>query len=179
MDRRLLQELVWPAAAGNVAWALLTLVTSNLGNSELTGNEWARILTLVLVSFYLAKDWKYSYDIKEIEVSVWYNIADFIHVVSIVVFAIAVEMPLSEQNMAWILGGVFVLTAVGNLLGVWDLQPPPDSNWKERFLMTGCNLVGIIVLCIGKAAPIDPLEWSLATAIAMVLISRGIVENGY
>ena len=87
MAKRLLQELVWPAAAGNVAWALFTIAIQEPWSQ----NTVARVLVLIFLAIYLAVEWL-RIALLRFEPSILYWIFDGVHILTIVVFAIATQL---------------------------------------------------------------------------------------
>lgn len=84
--RDLLPELAWPAAAGNVAWALFTVFTLERPGKHLA----SRLCILLVLSIYLSVDWIWT------KTELWrlkphYWIADSVHILTIVLLALATQ----------------------------------------------------------------------------------------
>jgi len=55
----LFQDLIWPAAAGNVAWSFFTMA---VGEKWLDPGVPARLLVIFLLAIYLGVDWMRTTD---------------------------------------------------------------------------------------------------------------------
>ena len=158
-QQTLLQNLVWPAAAGNVAWALFTLLVRNSGSLD-EGGVLARALVLLLTFSYLTTSWRRLHYLDEI--NPWYMFFDLVHISTIVAFAIAVES--NKPWLEWALCVVFISALVSHLIGAWH------KEWPKRFFLAVANLVGLGVV-LGASAIVEPSShWHLSLAIFVVAL---------
>jgi hypothetical protein len=168
--KALSQDLIWPAAAGNVAWAFFTVLL----NERLTdANVWARLAALFLLAIYLAGEWLRNR--KLTQVKAWYWIADAAHVTSIVVFAIATHL-----NKDWLecaLLAVFLIAAAGQVTGAWD--DPVTGNLTKRWALGGANMLGAAVLYGSYALPVCPYPWNLPAARVVALTAWFCVQRKF
>jgi hypothetical protein len=161
----LFQNLIWPAAAGNVAWAFFTV---SLGEAY-TNPNFARLAVLFLLAVYLASNWLRTRERSDFKPSYW--IADAGHVLSIVVFAIAVQLnDLYGEN--WLICSltiVFGVSIIGHLSGV--LEEPGEKSWCKRLLLAGSNAVGPGLLFGSYLFFAQPFPYNLPVAVAAVLMA--------
>ena len=159
--KNLFQNLVWPAAAGNVAWALVTLAITEPWKET---NVLPRLVVLLLLAVYLTVGWLRI----PTEPRPGYWIADFIHILTIIVFAIATQL-----NKSWLecsLFSIFTVTTAGHLLGAW-------VTTRDRFWLAGGNALGMVVLFISHWWFTNPYPWNLPAAIGVVLVAWGIIRS--
>jgi hypothetical protein len=157
----LFKDLIWPAAAGNVAWALLQIVVSPAPHKELV----LRVVLLSLVAVYLAIDWSRSKSLAVKTVRYW--VADFVFVSGIVIFAIALASDKTEAFLESSLASVFLVGGLAHVLGAWETGEKP--NWWRRFSLAGCGFGGILALGTGRIICRGPSLWTVLVALALVL----------
>ena len=159
----LFKELIWPAAAGNVAWALLQIVVSPMPHQQII----SRGLILFLVAAYLVTDWcrSKSLDVKTVR----YWVADFLLVSGMVIFAIALAAYKSEAFLELSLGAVFLTGTIAHVFGAWETTEKP--SWPRRLSLASCGFVGILALSVGRFLFLKPSFCTLLTALATVLAS--------
>ena len=139
---KLFQNVIWPAAAGNVAWAFFTVIATE-GTS---GDSWAKLATLFFLAIYLGADWMdresmlTSHLLKS-----YYWIPDVFLAPAIVAFAIAAEgnLPMAK----WALAAVFVAALFGHISGLW--KPLTQNVPYRRGSLIAMNLLGLIILVGG------------------------------
>lgn len=161
--QELFKNLIWPAAAGNVAWSVFALaIAPDCGAKHVC----ARLVVLFLLAGYLT----YSYTRLPRTGNVGYWIADGLHVLAIVVFALAVE-----SNRTWIevpLYCVFAVTIVGHLSGVFL----KSDKCEERFYLAGCSLLGVVVLWGIPRIVEGLIPWHLPIAVGTTLVAWSITN---
>ncbi len=161
-DRReLFLGLIWPAAAGNVAWALLqTVLDSNTRGPV----NWAHLVVLGLLVIYLSVDWLRTKK-AEIGDSSLYWIFDSLLVLSIAWLSIALQIPRGDFFLTCSLGGVFAVAILGHLLGAW--KKTGEKNWP-RFTLAACGFLGLILLAGGYCSH-QVSQWNLVLSFGTVL----------
>lgn len=142
---KLFQDLIWPAVAGNVAWAFFTVATSE---------KWCgpgvipRLIALSLMAIYLCYEWLTT-DIEKDNLKETYWVGDILHTTFIILFAIMIQNPENWENLSpfsctnLILPLFFVVTIGGHLSKVWE--PKNKSNPCYRWKLAGNSFIGIIV----------------------------------
>jgi peptidoglycan/LPS O-acetylase OafA/YrhL len=169
---KLFQNLIWPAVAGNVAWAFFSIAI---------GEKWKdigvapRLLSLLLLAIYLCYDWTTT-DVVKDRLKHNYWIGDAFHTVTIVVFAISAQSKDLWDNIDaswtnWTLIIVYLTTAIGHLTGIWE---PEDVNskrkWKARIILAGFCLIGVVVYIFSPLFFDVNTLWHLPISIASILI---------
>jgi len=155
----LFQDLIWPAAAGNVAWSFFTIA---IGEDRLSPGVAARLSVIFLLAIYLAVDWLRTAETVT-TLKPWFWIADAPLSASVVIFAIATQM-----NKPWLgnsLTALFLIGVVGHLVGAWEPTGNVAYRSLKRLVLAGANAVGCIVLIL-----IGSSDWRLPIALASVLV---------
>jgi hypothetical protein len=155
----LFQDLIWPAAAGNVAWSFFTMA---VGEKWLDPGVPARLLVIFLLAIYLGVDWMRTTDTVK-TLKGWFWIADAPHSASVVVFAIATQM-----NKSWLggaLAAMFVIGVIGHLIGAWEPTGTVNNLWRKRLILAVVNAAGLIPLILLPQA-----DWRLPVALGLVLV---------
>lgn len=164
---KLFKELVWPAAAGNVAWAFLQLL---LDPPE--ANRWPYRTLLLLIAIYLAIDWLRSASTDDRTWKYWWG--DFGLIVGIVVLAIATQAGRSQAFLHGTLAIVFGAAAFLHLIGVWEGKEELDEVSKKhrrhtRYYMASCALMGLVILAGRYLAYRELRPWTLPISFGVVL----------
>jgi hypothetical protein len=139
---RLFQNVMWPAAAGNVAWAFFTVIATE-GTS---GDSCAKLVTLFFLAIYLGADWMDRESMLTSNLlQSYYWIPDVFLAPAIVAFAIAAEgnLPMAK----WALAAVFVAALFGHISGLW--KPLTKDVPYRRGSLIAMNLLGLIILVGG------------------------------
>ncbi len=168
LRKAILQDLVWPAAAGNVAWSFVTIAVTDWS----TSGACARLLVLALFAWYLGFDWSRIPKLIDEEVKSRYFIFDLCVVFAIVVFAIAISQPPDRAwPKAWIetsLAMVFLVAIVGHLTGVWETTKRRNRSLSCR--LAGANALGVLMLGVSHWAFGRLYPWNLVAALLSVLV---------
>jgi hypothetical protein len=159
----LFQGLIWPAVAGNVAWAFFSVAVSEDWDCTVC----ARLTALSLVALYLILDWMRGEAVraKLIAVKSYWWVADLLLACAIATFAIATQ----DRNVApkrwvdWSLAAIFAVAACGHLAGVWE---GVRKDWRSFVRMNGLG-AGVVLL-------VPVLGWNLClwhrpVAVALVV----------
>lgn len=170
--KKLFQNLIWPAVAGNVAWSFFTIA---IYESWTADGVIPRLLALLLLSVYLCFDWTTT-DVENDKLKDWYWVGDAFSAVTIAVFAITASKSELWDNVTytswvyWILISVFVVIIFWHLMGAWEPDNlAADKKWGGRLKLAGINLLGIITyMALAELLPSKGL-WHLPASILIVL----------
>jgi hypothetical protein len=159
----LFQNLIWPAAAGNVAWAFFTVAVQEKWAER---GVRARLVVLCMLAVYLAANWMVtSSERYRLKPRHW--VAEAFQSVTIVVFAIATQL-----RMAWLdcsLAAVFFVTIAGHIAGLWEPTGKIEQRFKKRTFLAGINGLGLLlVLTLPYSLPKGSL-WELPIAMGPVV----------
>ena len=85
--QKLFQNLIWPAVAGNIAWAFFSLIITK--SDTITDiSVYTRLIVLFFLAIYLGEDWLTTEKESEfLKKNYW--IGDAFHVMPISIFAIS------------------------------------------------------------------------------------------
>lgn len=187
---RLLQNVIWPAVAGNVAWSLMNVFFV----VPLSDKDWYwRVLALVTASIYLAADWLYfeqPNNIRGPKAAVFEGVSAMF----IAFFALAVGQPTPTGGVALLTtvpvsvfaGAIFSVSFVGLLSGAWTEEnknpkkgyPPLHSNK----VLIAWNLVGLVIVgvqLLGTYFGIFVVSAFAASAVALIVVVSGWLWNVY
>lgn len=156
--KNLFHNLIWPAAAGNVAWAFFTVA---IEESWAESAVLARLSLLLVLSVYLASDWiATEKEFHRLKPHYW--VGDAFHMPTIVVLAIATQM-----NSPWIscaLAVVLLVDMLGHGSTVWEPMGPIRRPWQMRLALFSINAVGLFILAVGEVL-YDGSLWHLPIAL--------------
>jgi hypothetical protein len=105
------------------------------------------------------------------EESLKYWVADGLHLITVIVFALAVQL-----NKDWLfcsLASIFVVAIIGHLSGVW--VKPDKPRWAERLWLAGASGLGLVVIIFASILRIQD-TWIPPIALAATLIAWYIVR---
>lgn len=169
---KLFQNLIWPAVAGNVAWAFFSIaITENWTDKGVL----PRLLSLLLLAIYLCYDWTTT-DVEGDNLKKNYWIGDAFHTSAIVIFAIAAQsknlwISIDDSWVKWALVIVFSTSVIGHLCGSWEPSTVKSENlWSARFKLAGINLLGIIFYIFIPLLIESNSLWHLPISIIIVLL---------
>lgn len=173
--KALFDDLIWPAAAGNVAWSFLQVAIGDESHHRLM-----RLALLFFLAFYLAIDWFRSKSLDGKTRCYW--VADAIHISSIVTYGVAVAAYKSASFLGYALAVIFGIAVIGHLVGAWEVVEQP-RNWCHRVMLTSCGLVGLGILFFGRSASVGGSLQTLLIAFLTVLIAwvsvRVLIAGGF
>ena len=159
-------SILWPAAAGNVAWSILTLVLSE--SADRPSHLMARIAILVVLAAYLSLEWlrrPATLDTKK------QMIFSGLHVATISALAIATAIGRSPEFLAWTLAVLLSGTCIGHLVHTWEKD-------RTTYLLATSNAAGIAVLiwCSVLRPALPEALWPVPVAALVVLLAWGCVR---
>lgn len=158
---RLFQDLIWPAAAGNVVWSLAQLIVNPPAKDRYPSG-----VLLLLTGAYLVIDWLRSDSATE---KTWkYRLGDAILVTGVVVLALAVQYK-NQLVLHLILSAVFAAAVILHLLGAWER--PRRRRWLRRWCMAGCGLLGLLIIGVSYVLFGRPIPWTLPVSFLTVLLA--------
>lgn len=160
--KALFQSVVWPAVAGNVAWAFFTIAIEKWNKTGIA----PVLAVLALAAVYLALDWIQTENVRN-SLRSYYWIGDLFLAPAITVFAIGTQ--LQVQWIEWSLSAVFAIAAAGHFLGAWEPKNEPAESGR-RFTLTWINALGIVPLQMNVwPFRLPPYSWHLPASVALVI----------
>jgi len=162
--KNLFQNLIWPAAAGNVAWAFFTVAVQETWAAP---GVFARLAVLLVLAVYLAIDWM-STESELDHLKHWYWVADAFHVVAIV--ALAITTQLNTRLFAGSLVAVYLTTITGHLVGAWESTGEVQKRWRSRALLASTSAVGLTLMLGLPYVVTAGTLWHLPISMAITLI---------
>ena len=155
----LLQNLIWPAVAGNVSWSFFTvLVSEPIQFPDVCG----RLTALFLLSVYLLITY-----IKSNKEGYEENMFDIFYSIMIVLCAVSINA--KSKYMEIILIALFMVSAIGHWTGRW--MPSTVATTKKgirKALVGSINLSGAVI-CLGLRKMDYNLNLSISMATVLVL----------
>lgn len=127
---RFLTDIAWPAVAGNVIWAMATLLLTD--NEKLSLCFFCRAASLFALAAYLVVGW--SQTVQASSLSRNYLAFDFLHLATIVWVALAVQLQSSNLHIG--LASLFVCLVVGHAVGAWR-----TGCWYANAMPSGLGLI--------------------------------------
>ena len=161
--KRLFHNVVWPAVAGNVAWAFFTVLEEAKWCDQAF---WIRLASLMAVGVYLAADWCNT-DAVFSEINPKYWVADAFLAPALAVFAIATQAHNSWS--AYAIAFAFAAAIVGHRFGAWDKASKAPSPMRKRYTLAGINASGLVILGAGACLGPPYMAWSIPVAITLVV----------
>jgi hypothetical protein len=111
----LFQSVIWPAVAGNVAWALFTVAVLEFDQNP-RSFYFERLVLLAIMAAYLFLDWSNTERIKG-SLRPYYWVADAFLASAIAALAIATQAQKGEGR--WFLVAVFGAAFGGQICNAW------------------------------------------------------------
>jgi hypothetical protein len=158
----LFQSVIWPAVAGNVAWAIFTVAVLEFGENP-RSFYFERLALLVTVTAYLFLDWTNTEKIKS-NLKRYYWVADAPLASAIAALAIAAQARTGEGW--WFLVAVFVVAGSGQIANAW-VKSDSDRGWNKRRWWIGLYVVASALAIFGGTTP---WGWHLVLAAGVVVI---------
>jgi hypothetical protein len=160
-----LKDVAYPAVAGNLAWAFVTLAIDSGAKIDAI----PRLGVLFVLTIYFSAEWYRSKEIEVKTVGLW---LDLLFVLCMVWFAIGTQANKGSPGIALII--ILLIIGLGHLLEVWL----PVGRGKGNTPHGITSLVAAAVL--GSAWYVDgSWNWALAlVAICVVLAVWAIVRQG-
>jgi len=169
---KLLQNLIWPAVAGNVVWAFFTVAIAKWSKFSDDGFlVLAQLVALAFLGLYLAADWLYT--VKKngnMRPCCWPF--DAFLAIAIAVSAIA----LSQDNAAiqvakCTMALAFLIAAIGHCFGAWETIEGTNYKDNNKWLAI-INLSGLAILFIFSLElfSIENDLWPLSIAIVFAVV---------
>lgn len=136
--RNLYENVFWPAAAGNVAWAFCTLW---IKDQQATG--W-RLAILLVFALYLAAGWLQLKAAEDGEIRNWFWPFEALHLFFLCMASISAVERLGEaSDLPWWLTGYFLVTIAGHAMGAWRFSA---NGMGVSWALVVANACGVAVL---------------------------------
>lgn len=169
----LLHNLIWPAVAGNVAWAFFTvLITEVLVTKEnIAPLIFGRLAALLLLSVYLIIVYIRS------EAGTGHTF-DMLHAVSIILCAISFQSPnVSSLLMTTFLIALFIIAALGHWTGRWIPNTVKQKIRLKKFKVGLINFIGAVLCGLLTMCFKDEENYNLSISMGVILILWLIFRN--
>jgi hypothetical protein len=162
----LFEGLLWPAAAGNVLWSLVALITLETKPSAYLFVT--RAAVLLLLGLYLCLEWIRNYRSLPKPITWQFWLFDLFHLLAVAWAAIATYegSPLLVNALV----AYFIVTGTGHLSGAY--KHAQDTR-KETVELASINYLGIAVIYAGALAGFDyqaSMQWTLPLSLSIVII---------
>lgn len=170
--KTLLHDLIWPAVAGNVAWAFFTVLITEVlvTEKDILPLIFGRLTALLLLSVYLVIVYVRS-------VAGTGHIFDILHAISIILCAISFQSIGSDSLMTPFLITLFIIAALGH----WTARWIPDSVTKKKglkkFKVGLINFSGAALCFILPKGIGDDNNYNLSLSMGVVLALWVIFRN--
>lgn len=160
VQKKVLYQLVWPAVAGNVAWAFFTLLYTEAG-----AQIYERLALLFLIALYLGMEWTYSVGRKSKNKPLSW-IADAVLAVAIVWLAISAENGSSPGIYPLLF--VFVTSAASHGVDAWTpLNTTRKLSARKSWLYL--NIGAVTIALSGAMVEGNPWGLNLVASLALVV----------
>ena len=163
----LIQNVMWPAVAGNVAWAFVTVpVTDGFAGAK---HVPVRLTVLGILAVYLFSDWMLTDGLRRggaLRRFSW--IGDILTAGAIATFAIMTATPPGEWA-AYALGSVFVVAGLSHISGIWR---PKGTTWYPwSLIMAAVHALSLMImfLTIGPYET-QPFKCGLAVSVLVAVV---------
>ena len=171
----LFQNLLWPAAAGNVAWSLISTLTQLISevSSANTESLWAKAASLLLLSWYMGTHWwREQNGPKAQDRSAKYWVGDGGLLLLIAAFATKYHHDTTESIATdYYLIVLYGFALLFNACGCWD------SECHTRFLKAVANAVGISIMLVSILSKCDIGEFRRAVSMSFVMCLLAIARR--
>jgi hypothetical protein len=159
------QQLLWPAAAGNIAWSLLSLLMDP--QIDLNGRE-PHIITLFLIGVYLCGNWLRRTSCSD--TGKMFLVLDLAHISSVCIFALAIyyNSPLIEASVL----PIFLIPSITHYSGI---APTTNHYWLPRLLFGSASALGLLVLLSFNLLPDHWQHWKIAASVCAVLAAWSLL----
>jgi len=168
----LLHNLIWPAVAGNVAWAFFTVLITEVlvAKVHIGPMIFGRLTALLFLSIYLI----IVYIRSEAGTGHFF---DILHAISIILCAIAFQSIVSAAWMSPFLIALFIIAAIGHWTGRWIPSSVKTKKGLKKILVGLINFSGA-VLCFFLPNFIDNSDYfNLSISMGFVFLLWLIFRN--
>ena len=162
----LLKELIWPAAAGNVAWTffsvLLTILQPNTEEAP-----FARLIAILLLACYLGIVYLMPCEEAKDDSKQTRSIFDILHSLTIIFCAISFQLNFDAIFYNICLSIFWGIAALGHLAGAWIPDSIAEPKFRKQILM---SLISIIGLGLCWTFSFIQNDWNLVISLFIGLI---------
>lgn len=147
--------ILWPAAAGNVAWATITVAMRESRPDDFA----ARLILLGLLASYLSFEWwRRPRTIHGTPATVF----GALHLITMAILATVIAENRSAEMMACILTLALGVTSFGHALALWGSE--------SRWWLCGVSVAGLVVLGIGWRVEPGLGESTIPVVVAAIVV---------
>ena len=168
----LAQNIFWPAAAGNVFWALFSVTFDSDEHIAVVAPQ---AVLLFLAATYLSINWLRQHRSSVTEnASVLFWILDWVHLIFIVITVNAAHY--APEWLSCALAAQLTVTTFGHVFGFWEI---PGEASKRKYWLASINALGVASIFFSHAFGI-PEEWAPTFSFGLVLflwITTGRVDE--
>jgi hypothetical protein len=137
--QRIMHDLIWPAAAGNVAWSFIDTSLKYFNSHSQSGLF--QMLALLLLALYLLASFLGSKEDADYK----YPAIDILHALSVIAAAIGIAQSPGLFYLHWLLFSMFIIAAAGHVSGGW--LPGDVTNKNKKYWIALIHL-SAAVLCM-------------------------------
>lgn len=138
-----LENILLPAAAGNILWAFLQH-TTNLHTLDGVGSIASIYVILVVMMLYLSLDWMILVTRERPDLPAKFLIFEFLHIIALALVSIA-AVKADWSSALYFFSLYFAVTVSGHLMHAWELR---SSTHRPHLLLYG-NAIGASLIGIG------------------------------
>jgi hypothetical protein len=172
---RTFTDLVWPAAAGNIVWAVVTIVVQKISQAAWAAESWwlvtVRLLTLTLLAWYLHSEWirLANASAEERARFDWlYWLGDGLLVFGVVFLALALTFRESPSKLLYgTLSSINLLAGLWHACGWWAQKNPEARTKKAAINGYGIGLLWLVYVFAPDRWPLVPMLISLGVVLVV------------
>ncbi len=157
----LFSSVIWPAVAGNVAWAFFSVLVLE-GDLSPRSFYFERLGLLAIVAAYLFLDWTHTEKIKE-RLKRYYWIADMFLAAAIAALAVAAQALKGDGR--WFLLAVYLAAVIGHVTDSW-VAAGTVRGWGPRLWWVGLYGVASLIAAFGGTG----WGWHLVVSVGLVVL---------
>lgn len=177
-SHKLLQQVLWPALAGNVLWSFFqvgsSLFVDWIGKKQWPpADSWLKLIALIAVGVYLCADWllteRMKIELQKKEYRRKYLFIETILAMEIATFALLLTTNVAGWCAAVLLCFAYATAAVGLYVKAW-----PEVGYERRYLLR-LNLAAAVLNAVLLAVAAWFWTWSIGYDFWSTLILCGVL----
>lgn len=134
--RTLIDDLLWPAAAGNIVWSLYSLIDLGISENKFDLEIALRFSIVFLIACYACAYW-----IRGQEKPVWRRPFKFLHLATLTTTAVALHLRPEFSGLFFTLFFGVNVIAHSHTLTYSDIENP--DKWRTKYML-GFNTIGLL-----------------------------------
>lgn len=177
-SHKLLQQVLWPALAGNVLWSFFQVGSSTFADAmekcQLPpAQSWLKLIALIAVGAYLCADWllteRMKIELQKKEYRLKYLVVETMLAMEIATFALLLTTNVTGRYATVLLCLVYVTAAVGLYLKAW-----PEVGFERRYLLR-LNVAAAVLNAVLLALSAGARPWLIGYDFCSTLILCGVL----